>query len=99
VIVLRLDPSWQWGFRTKNAVMFGPMDYPETPRYFNLQNIVENGRCQEVRFNARYLNIKDNNRDVYAFYLEIDQKAGDGTIMPLLVRIDPDVSNPGDHPR
>ena len=98
VIVLRLDPAWQWGFRTTNAVMFGPMDYQDVPRYFNLQPVVEDGRCQEVRFNARYLDIKEDNWDPYALYLEVDQKTSeDAAVVTLLIRIDPDVDNPGDH--
>jgi hypothetical protein len=99
VIVLRLDPAWQWGFRNKNAVMFGPMDYPEVPRYFNLQNSSEGGRCQEVRFNAHRLDVTEANWDVYSLYIEIDQKTrNDAAIVPLLIRIDPDVKNPGDPP-
>lgn len=98
VIVLKLDAGLQWGFRSKNAVMLGPMSYPSVPRYFNLVHSSVDGHCREVRFNARYLDIKQSNADFYALYIVIDQKTGDGAVAsPLLLRIDPDISNPGDH--
>ena len=99
-IVLRLDGAWHWEFRHENAVMLGPMNYPEFARYFNLVPKVINDRCQEVRFNALYLTAGDNtNRDPYALYINLDQNMPDGSTAPqLVIRIDPDILNPGNIP-
>ena len=93
LIVLRLDSTLAWEFRHDNAVMLGPMNYPEVVRYCNLVPEIVNGRCQKVQFDARYLDVKQSNRDPYAFYVLIDQQLPGQS---LLVRIDPDMVNPGD---
>jgi len=100
LIVLRLDSTWAWEFRHDNAVMLGPMDYPERPRYFNLVPEIVNGKCRKVQFNALYLDIgEQSNHDPYAFYVLLDQGLAEASAaQPLLVRIDPDTVNPGDHP-
>lgn len=101
VIILELDSAWNWEFRHENAVMLGPMNYPETPRYFNLVPEILNSRCQKVQFNALYLNGGDyTNRDPYALYINLDQEMADGSpAQQLMLRIDPGIDNPGDpHP-
>jgi hypothetical protein len=100
-IILRLDDSWNWQFRHANAVMLGPMNYADRPRYFNLTPTIVNGRCMEIRFSAlRLSGIGDlPNQDRYALYLNIDQDMPANAVpLPLLVRIDPDIDNPGDRP-
>jgi hypothetical protein len=99
VIVLRLDSAWNWQFVRENAVTLGSVDYPEKPRYFNLEPKIENGRCQEVRFNALFLDIGDDtNSDPYALYIQLEQLPQSAEAPPLIVRIDPDIENPGNHP-
>jgi hypothetical protein len=99
VIILKLDSAWNWEFRHENAVMLGPMNYPETPRYFNLVAEIINNRCQKVQFNALYLKGGDySNRDPYALYINLDQEMPNGSPAPqLVIRIDPMIDNPGDH--
>jgi hypothetical protein len=98
VIVLRLDSSWKWEFRHQNAVTLGPMGYPDNPRYFNLESKIADGLCKEVRFNAIYLPISEANTDPYALYVQLEQENAKGVVeVPLLLRIDPDITNPGDH--
>lgn len=98
LIVLRLDNAFAWEFRHDNAIMFGPMNYPDFVRYCNLVPEIVNGRCQKVQFNARYLDVEEANRDPYAFYVLLDQQlSGAPLAEPLLVRIDPDIIDPGDH--
>ena len=98
IIILKLDSTWNWEFRHENAVMLGAMKYPEPPRYFNLVPTIVNNKCQQVQFNALYLNGGDyTNRDPYAFYINLDQLMPDGSPAPqLVIRIDPDIQNPGD---
>jgi hypothetical protein len=98
-VILRLSANWNWEFRHDNAVVLGPMDYTEKPRYFNLQPTIVNGQCLEVRFNALYLTDTDSNHDPYAIYVNIynDEGLADGPVA-LLVRIDPDMTNPGGLP-
>jgi len=100
VIVLMLDSAWKWEFRHDNAIMLGPMNYSDFPRYFNLVPNITDGKCQSVQFNALYLPNGDYaNRDPYAFYVNLDQQMPDGSPAPqLLVRIDPDIDNPGERP-
>jgi hypothetical protein len=98
-IVLRLSPDWNWEFRHTDAVMLGPIKIPEKPRYFNLTPTIVDGRCMEVKFNALCLNEGDKgNRDPYALYINVDHDAPDSLTVPLLVRIDPDIDNPGTRP-
>ena len=96
-IILQLDSAWNWEFRHENAVMLGPMKYPEFPRYFNLVPEIVNNRCQKVQFNALYLNVDGVvNRDPYCLYINLDQRMADGTpAQQLVIRIDPDIDNPG----
>ena len=100
VIILKLDSVWNWEFRHENAVMLGPMNYPESVRYFNLVPEILNDRCQKVQFSALYLNGGDyTNRDPYCLYINLDQKVADGSpAQRLVIRIDPGIDNPGDHP-
>lgn len=99
-IILKLDSAWNWEFRHENAVMLGPTNYPEFARYFNLVPEIVNNRCQKVQFSALYLNLGEKtNVDPYAFYVNLDQVMPDGSPAPqLVIRIDPDIQNPGDHP-
>ena len=93
-IVLKLDPKWDWSFAADTAVVIGPVDHPEKGRYFNLK---ANSKG-EVRFLAQYLDIGTGNADPYAIYLSVGQGVNkDGVDRRLLVRIDPDMLNPGDH--
>jgi hypothetical protein len=79
--------------------MLGPTKIPERPRYFNLTPTIVDGRCMEVKFNALCLNECDKgNRDPYALYINVDHDASDSLTVPLLVRIDPDIDNPGTRP-
>lgn len=96
-IILRLSANWNWEFRHDNAIVLGPMGYAEKPRYFNLQPTIVEDRCLEVRFNALYLTDGGDNLDPYAIYVNIYHDSGstDGQVA-LLVRIDPDMDNPGD---
>ncbi len=99
-IVFRLSQDWNWEFRHDDAVVLGPISYPEKPRYFNLTPTIVDGRCMEVRFNALYLGDTDTNSDLYALYINVDHDSNDGTdAVPLLVRIDPDILNPGERPQ
>jgi hypothetical protein len=44
------------------------------------------------------LDVEEANRDPYAFYVLLDQQlSGAPLAEPLLVRIDPDIIDPGDH--
>jgi len=100
VIVLKLDQAWAWEFRHDNAVMLGPSKYPEPQRYFNLVPEILDGKCQKVQFNALYFNGNDKtNSDPYALYVNLDQEMPDGSpAQQLMIRIDPDIMNPGDLP-
>lgn len=92
-IVLRLDDALDWEYRHDNAVVLGPMNYPDNGRYFNLAPVIVNGRCREVQFNALFLKLDDyTNRDPYALYVNLIQQG-----VPQMIRIDPDIINPGDH--
>lgn len=95
-----LDDRWNWEFRHDNAVMLGPMSYPDDKRYFNLEHVVENGRCRKVRFDAQLLATKDEkNRDPYAFYVNLLRPAPDGKFTTeMMLRIDPDIINTGERP-
>lgn len=95
-----LDHRWNWEFRQDNAVMLGPMNYPEDPRYFNLEHVVENGHCRKVRFDAQLLGTKDpKNRDPYAFYVNLLKQASNGQFeTEMMLRIDPDIINTGERP-
>lgn len=98
VIVLRLNEAWDWQFREDAAVVLGPQQYSDRERYFNLQPTIIDGICKEVSFVAKYLPIQGVNNDPYAVYLNVGQRSGsNNTVSQLLVRIDPDVRNPGDH--
>lgn len=98
-ITLRLSANWNWEFRHENAVMLAPMDFPEQPRYFNLTPTIVDGRCLEVRFSALLLASVDQNVDGYAIYVNVDHDGPQSdTPVQLLVRIDPDMSNPGERP-
>lgn len=99
-VILRLSSNWNWEFRHDNAIVLGPMDYTEKPRYFNLQPTIVDGRCLEVRFNALHLADADGNNDPYAIYVNIyhDDGLASGSAA-LLVRIDPDMTNPGGLPK
>lgn len=100
-IVLRLSPDWNWEFRHFDAVMLGPMNYPEKPRYFNLVQKISNDRCMEVQFNALLLSGTEDpeNCDPYALYINMDHEvAGIVNAVPLLLRIDPIMTNTGIRP-
>lgn len=100
-IILRLSPDWNWEFRHDNAIMLGPMSYLEKPRYFNLTPKIVNDRCMEVTFNALLLADAGDttNHDPYAIYVNVDHEVSGSTdVVPLLLRIDPDIDNPGGRP-
>jgi hypothetical protein len=89
-IVLELDSSLQWQFRTDgDAITLGSA---ARNYYFNLTPVSP----QRVSFYALFNSNGDyvNNLDPYNIYVDVSQG---GTMQALEIRIDPDIENPGDH--
>lgn len=94
-VVLRLDPAWDWAFPEDNAIALGPQGHSSKGRYFGLTYVKTDGVCREVRFIAQYLGISEGNVDPYSIYVTMGQS---NPAQRLLIRIDPMLRNPGDHP-